>query len=67
MHGGKACGFVVDWKDDQYEEMSPANDFPKFLTSMSIRLKMRGTKRHIVPESNTFLFTNTQQFDAEIF
>jgi hypothetical protein len=30
-------------------------------------MKIRGTKRHFVPESNTSLFTNTQQIHAEIF
>jgi hypothetical protein len=50
MHGRKVCGFETD----QEEDMSPANDFPSFLISMSNLTKMFGTKRHIVPESNTF-------------
>jgi hypothetical protein len=41
MHGGKACGFENAWKDDQQEDMSPANDFPKkILISMSTAIKI---------------------------
>jgi hypothetical protein len=54
MHGGKTCGFESAWKDDQLEDMSPANDFPRISNFYVNCDKNRGTKRHIVPESNTF-------------
>jgi hypothetical protein len=58
MHGGKACCFESAWKDDQQEDMSPANDFPKLLISMSTAIK--------IVAQNVTLFRNRTLFYLRI-